>query len=254
MHSDRVQAADRRLRREDLQLSGEPSRARLGGGVDRRTALLALASFALARTASARVVPDDLELFDWTFDETHPFVHRAMVLAPKHLAAGEKAPVLVLFHGLGEAKEGHASGTFAWLDRYGVGSSYARLRHPPIASVEKRRDLTDERATALNADLAARPFGGLVLVCPFTPNVWSFKSTETALDALGAFVTGPLLQRVSREVSTAGAARVGVDGCSLGGFVALEVFSRHPARFATAGAKSTNRSCVWRPLVPSRPR
>lgn len=205
--------------------------------VGRRGALAALGAFALSAKALAlaRVVPDELALFDWTFDETHPFVHRAMVLAPKRLAAGEKAPVLVLFHGLGEAKEGHASGTFAWLDRYGLGSSYARLRAPPLASVEKRHDLTPDRASALTAELGGHPFEGLVLVCPFTPNVWSFKSPETALDALTTFVTGALLDRIAREVTASDPTRVGVDGCSLGGFVALEVFARRPDRFATAG-------------------
>lgn len=203
--------------------------------IGRRTAIAALGSVALARPAVARVVPEELALFDWTFDEAHPFVHRAMVLAPKHLAEGEKAPVLVLFHGLGEAKQGHAAGTFAWLDRYGLGSSYARLRKPPVASVEQRHDLESDRATAINAELAARPFAGLVLVCPFTPNVWSFRSSDDALDALTSFVTGALLERVTREIPLANTARVGVDGCSLGGFVALETFARRPDRFATVG-------------------
>jgi pimeloyl-ACP methyl ester carboxylesterase len=203
--------------------------------------LAALAGSTLAR---ARTVPSDLALHDFAFDRTWPFVHRAMVLAPTHLPADTKVPVLVLLHGLGEAKEGHASGTFAWLDRYGAGSSYARLRSPPLASVEKRKDLTDDRATTLNAELAARPFGGLVLVCPFTPNVWSFKSTEMALDKLTEFITGDLMSRVGREIAVADTTRVGLDGCSLGGFVALEVFARKAERFATVG--------VVQPAISSR--
>lgn len=215
-----------------------------GHALGRRSAIASLAALATSGVARARTVPDDLVLHDFEFDTKWPFVHRAMVLAPTHVPEGAKVPVLVLLHGLGEAKEGHASGTFAWLDRYGVGSSYARLRKPPLASVNKRHDLTDERAATLNDALAALPFGGMVLVCPFTPNVWSFKSTELALEKLTEFITGPLLDRVAREIPVANTGRVGLDGCSLGGFVSLEVFARKPDRFATVG--------VVQPAISSR--
>lgn len=208
--------------------------------LSRRLALGALLGAALGpRRARAehQQPPADLKLFDWRFPGDKPFVKRAVVLAPTHLAADEKAPTLVLFHGLGEAKEGHESGAYAWLDRYGVASSYARLRRPPVASTSRRKDLTDARAAELSAALKQKPFGGLVLVCPFTPNVWSYKSTPAALDALAEFVAGDLLDKVAREIPSADTspARTGVDGCSLGGFVSAEIFVRKPARFGTFG-------------------
>lgn len=190
---------------------------------------------ASSRAHASRTPPDDLSVADWTFEKTHPFVHRSLVLTPTHLAKDEKVPVLVLLHGLGEAKEGPESGVFAWLDRYGLGSTYARLRHPPVASIHKRADLTKARAAQINAELADRPFRGMVLVCPFTPNVWSFKSRDGALDALHAFVTGPLLEKVAKEIPQADTARVGLDGCSLGGYVALELLSRDRERWASFG-------------------
>jgi enterochelin esterase-like enzyme len=206
---------------------------------------LLAAPAALAGKAE-RVPPDDLRLFDWTFEKRHPFVRRAVVLAPTHLAAGEKAPCLVLFHGFGEAKAGHEVGSYAWLERYGLGSSYRRLRHPPVASVSRQKYLSEARAAQLNAELEKRPFGGMVLVCPFTPNVWSFRSTPDALDALADFVAGELLDRVAAEIPFADTspARTSVDGCSLGGFVSLEVFLRKPARFGALG--------VVQPAISSR--
>lgn len=157
------------------------------------------------------------------------------MLAPTHLAAGQKAPCLVLFHGLGEAKEGHESGAYAWLDRYGAASCYARLRRPPLASIHKRKDLTDARATELNEELKKNPFGGLVLVCPFTPNVWSFRDTPGTLNALADFVVGDLMTRVGKEIPEADTTKVGLDGCSLGGFVSLEVFGRKSSSFSSFG-------------------
>ncbi len=201
----------------------------------RRAALgLPLALLALPARAS-RTPPKDLRLVDWTFDERRPFVHRALVLTPTHLPEGERAPVLVLLHGLGEAKEGPESGVFAWLDRYGLGGAYTRLRSPPVASISKRKDLTDARAKELNAELDARPFGGMVVVCPFTPNVWSYKDIGATLDALGAFVVGPLLDRVKAEIPEADTTRVGLDGCSLGGYVALELLARERERWTSFG-------------------
>ena len=200
------------------------------------TAAIAACGPSIAR--ASRVPPPDLALSDWTFEKRSPFVHRSIVLAPTHLPAGTRVPVLVLLHGLGEAKEGPESGVYAWLDRYGLGGAYARLRKPPLASILKRKDLTDERAATLNAELAARAFGGMVLVCPFTPNVWSFKSTPGALDALTDFTFGALLDRVARDVPEADMTRIGLDGCSLGGFVGLELLARagkKDARLVTFG-------------------
>ena len=195
----------------------------------------AAATLAVGSAHASRVPPSDLRILDWTFDDAWPFTRRALVAVPTHLGEGRRAPVLVLLHGLGEAKQGPESGVFAWLDRYGMGSSYARLRQPPLASTHKRRDLTDARAKELTEELARRPLGGLVLVCPFTPNVWSFKSTELALDHFASFIRGPLLDRVAKEVPEADPSRIGLDGCSLGGFVALEVAKRRPDGWGSLG-------------------
>ncbi len=195
----------------------------------------AAASLVARRSAASRVPPPELRLLDWSFEEARPFKRRALVAVPTHLGEGRRAPVLLLLHGLGEAKQGPEAGVFAWLDRYGMGSSYARLRHPPLASTHKRRDLTDARAKELNDELARRPFEGLVLVCPFTPNVWSYKNTEQTLDHYADFLRGPLLERVAREVPEADTSRLGLDGCSLGGFVALEVARRRPDGWGSLG-------------------
>ncbi|MCC6645320.1 MAG: hypothetical protein IT374_07110 [Polyangiaceae bacterium] len=205
-------------------------------GVDRRAFVVGAAvALASARAGASRTPPPDLRLLDWSFEDAPPFKRRALVAVPTHLSPGERAPVLVLLHGLGEAKQGPEAGVFAWLDRYGMGSSYARLRHPPLASTHKRKDLSDARARELSELLSRRPLGGLVLVCPFTPNVWSYKSTDGALDHYAAFVRGPLLERVAKEIPEADPARVGLDGCSLGGFVALEVARRRPDGWRSLG-------------------
>ena len=186
--------------------------------------------------ATPVVRPAGLQILDWSFRTRDKVPCRSLVLVPDHLDRTKKHPVLVLFHGLGEAKEGPLSGVYAWLDPYGLGSCYERLRNPPVAGVEKRPDLRPERAAEINRQLNDQPFRGMIMVCPFTPNVWTMP-VNPALDTLTSFVVDELLPAVNEHVEFADttADSVGVDGCSLGAFVSLEVFRRRPERFGSVG-------------------
>jgi len=160
---------------------------------------------------------------------------RARVLSPVGLPASARAPVLLLLHGLGETAS-EALGLLAWSDRYGLESAWRRLSQPPVGRTLKQvHYLTDAHAEELNAALQAHPFEPPVVVCPVTPNPRAHSSASVALDAYGRWLTETLLPAVKTAVPGADVGRVGLDGCSLGGYVALEVFLRHPARFATLG-------------------
>jgi enterochelin esterase-like enzyme len=211
-----------------------PHHRRLG----RRRALATLAgTFFGPGLARATEPPPGLRLFDWTWPSLGGLVRRAVVLAPTHVGPGERVGTLVAVHGLGEARQGARAGAYAWLERYGLGEAYARLRRPPVGSVQLRHDLTAERAAAINAELSGRPFAGLVLACPAIPDVWATGNVPATLDALAEFFAGPLLERVRREVPEArrGEGSAGLDGCSLGGFVALEVARRRPDAWGAVG-------------------
>jgi predicted esterase len=143
--------------------------------------------------------------------------------------------VLVLLHGLGETAS-EALGLLAWSDRYGLESAWQRLSRPPLArTLKQARYLTDPHAEALNASLQAHPFEPPVVVCPVTPNPRAHPSAATTLDVYGHWLTETLLPAVKAAVPGADLDRVGLDGCSLGGYVALEVFLRHPGHFSTLG-------------------
>jgi hypothetical protein len=176
------------------------------------------------------------DVLDWKLEGSRDLARRATVLVPRDLPAGARVPLLVLLHGLGETKSEDA-GVRAWIDRYGLLTSHARLSHPPIAPETKRGDLTSERARAINDDLAGRPYDGkLVLACPFTPNVWQKADPRQALDRYAAWVADVLIPEVrSRTPADGSPARTGIDGCSLGGFIGLEVFLRRPEQFAAWG-------------------
>jgi hypothetical protein len=185
--------------------------------------------------ADAPSAPQDLDVRDLSAPDGHGFSGRFTLATPKHLRKDERVPLVVLLHGLGETGDERA-GAFAWLERYGLGSADDRLRRPPIARTTSLPYWTSAHLAEVNAALAAEPFRGLAFACPYTPNVAKAKSPEAALDRYAAWITDTLVPRV-RAIAPVfpDAARTSIDGCSLGGYVGLEVFLRRPEAFAAWG-------------------
>ena len=196
---------------------------------------------------------DGLDVVDMKLEGARDLARRATVLVPRDLPAGMRVPVLVLLHGLGETTS-EAAGVRAWIDRYGLLSCRRRLQRPPVAPESGRGDLTAERARAINDELGGRPFDGkMVLVCPFTPNVWRASDPRLALDRYADWIAEVLLPEVRAKCpADASPARTGIDGCSLGGFIGLEVFLRKPQLFAAWGGVQSALGEAAAPSVASR--
>lgn len=162
------------------------------------------------------------------------WARRALVGFPRDSAEGRPRPGLLLFHGRGEASS-EAVAIAAWRERYGLESSDARLRRPPIVlSDAERRFILAEQLDTIHARLAEKPFAGLCVICPVTPNPHRARDPERVLQRYSEWIEHTLLPAVS-EAAPLDAARVGVDGCSMGGYVAAEVFARKPHLFRSFG-------------------
>ncbi len=160
---------------------------------------------------------------------------RFLLCVPKHLKAGDKVPLVVLLHGLGETGD-ERTGIYAWVQRYGLATAYERLRKTPIARVSKRKDWTDARLAEVNASLTQKAFSGLCLVCPFTPNVHKLPNPTASLDSYASWIVDTVIPRARKDAPVhTDAARTAIDGCSLGGYMALEVFARKPDAFGAFG-------------------
>jgi enterochelin esterase-like enzyme len=161
---------------------------------------------------------------------------RFTLLTPKHVG-DEKVPLLVLLHGLGETHD-QRIGARAWLDRYGLGTAYDRLREPPIEPLyEKSRYWKKKRLKEVNELLADQPFRGLALACPYTPNVYkSPLGRKAVLDKYADWITDVVIPRARKEANVLETTRhTYLDGCSLGGYVGIEVFLRKPQHFGAWG-------------------
>jgi hypothetical protein len=160
---------------------------------------------------------------------------RCLLLVPSAPEATRR--VVVLFHGLAETSS-ESIGIRAWADRYGLVAAASRLQNPPVTrTMTMPVLLTDARLAELNRSLAAEPYGGVAVACPYTPNVFRQPSTPLSLDRYSAWIVDGLLPEIRKTLPLPdGPSAVGVDGVSLGGYVSLEVFLRRPEAFGAVGA------------------
>jgi hypothetical protein len=180
--------------------------------------------------------PPDFTVLDLTGGGDKRIADRFTLFVPNHLGKDERVPLLVLLHGLGETWD-PAIGVYAWVERYGLGTAYARLRRPPVGRAWRSGNLfPDERIAQVNAALAAQPFRGMAVACPFTPNVQKLPDPEAALDKYTAWIADVVIPRARKEAPVIpDAAHTAIDGVSLGGYVGIEVFLRRPDAFAAWG-------------------
>ena len=172
----------------------------------------------------------------WDYPETELGPMRVVVLIPER-SAGERFPVLIAMHGRGEALKGPEAGARGWVDDYWLPTSIERLHRPPL-TLEDFRGFADEaRLARLNASLLQRPYRGLIVVCPYTPDSLPADEPIDRALPLSRFVVDTVLPRAYHETPAIGTPETtGVDGVSLGGRAALGIGLLRPRAFAAVGA------------------
>ncbi len=156
---------------------------------------------------------------------------RFTTVAPR---AAEPLPILVALHGLGETRSPEA-GARGWLDRYALDHALVRLARAPLEPLEPadyRGLVTPARLAAVRADLAAKPFRGMVVVCPWVP---ADVGGAVPYASYASWLADAVLPRVRAETKTI-ADRVGIDGVSFGGIGAIRMGLARPDAFAAIGA------------------
>ena len=157
----------------------------------------------------------------------------AICLVPRW---GERFPLLIALHGQGEARKGMEAGANGWLHDYWLDRAMMRLRNPPLTRADFQGFVGPKRLAAINDSLVERPFRGVVVACPYTPDLLVEKTLDNA-GPFGDFVTGELLKRARAELPIDDApARTGLDGVSLGGRVSLLVGFAHATSFGAVGS------------------
>ena len=195
------------------------------------------ASASPSAPASARELPAGELTWSWASTPVGPM--QVVVSLPAR-RENERFPVLITMHGRGEAFKGPAKGARGWIDDYWMTRAIDRLRRPPLRASDLL-DLGDaDRIARMNESLGKRPYRGLVVVCPYTPDILAGDRPFTAAQPLSKFLVDELLPRVKRETPAIGtAATTGIDGVSLGGRASLLVGLERPSAFgAVAGLQA----------------
>jgi len=159
---------------------------------------------------------------------------RAVVVVPTWGTSETRFPVVVALHGRGEAQKAPADGAMGWPRDYAMIRAIDHLRSPPLHETAYEGFVDKARMAEQNASLAARPFGGVIVACPWLPDV---KPAPTGdITALGRYVLDVLLPRVRRDTPALPSAEAtGIDGVSLGGILALRIGLTSPEAFGAVG-------------------
>jgi pimeloyl-ACP methyl ester carboxylesterase len=121
-----------------------------------------------------------------------------------------------------------------WPRDYALLRAIDRVRAPPLTALDYGGFVVPERMRDANSTLATHPFGGMIVVCPWLPDVRPPSSGD--ISGYARFVTDVLLPRVRRETpSLSSREATGIDGVSLGGAVALRIGLQSPDIFGAVG-------------------
>ena len=181
-----------------------------------------------ASAAPGRVPADERT---WKFPESGVGRMNVVVVVPEH-AEGERLPVLIALHGRGETLKGPERGARGWVDDYALGRAAERLAHPPLTPADFENFIEPARLKVLNGALAAEPYRGLIVACPYLPDVLSNDNPFGGAPPLARFLVDVLLPRLYAETPALGTpASTGIDGVSLGGRAALTVGLLRPEAF-----------------------
>jgi iron(III)-salmochelin esterase len=163
--------------------------------------------------------------------------HEVAVTYPRrasHDSGEQRFPVLIALHGRGEARKSPKDGAMGWFRDYELLRALTRIEAPPLNHADFRGFVDPARLAHINGELAAKPYGGLIVVCPYLPDIDMQKPAQAS--AYGRYLVNTLLPEIhARTPSLKGAASLAIDGVSLGGATALQVGFEHPNVFGSVG-------------------
>jgi enterochelin esterase-like enzyme len=181
------------------------------------------------------VSPGDERNFSYP---TSPVGPMYVVTAVPFTQGGAKYPVLIALHGRGESFKGPERGARGFIDDYGLLRASGRLRSPPLDARDFHGFVELARLRRINESLSTTPYEGLIVACPYTPDLLAGDRSLDAARPFTSFLVDELLPRIRRELPVnAAATATGIDGVSLGGRVALLVAFERPEAFGAVGAE-----------------
>src|SRR5580704_14517293 len=142
------------------------------------TAFACSRSEGLAGGSPPAPVSPNVKVVQWDLGPQPWGPGRAAMLVPTWGSADDRFPVVLALHGRGEAVKSPVEGALGWPRDYALVRAYDRMRAPPLRDADYEGLAEPARMAETNAALAKRPFGGLVVVCPWLPDVHSASTAD----------------------------------------------------------------------------
>lgn len=148
--------------------------------------------------------------------------------------ADHRLPLVVALHGAAEARRGPQRGALGWNVDYRLPDAFAALLRGRLARADYRGLVTNAHLRYVNEMLRVRPFRGVCVVTPYTPDLLDQQPGSDSLRRWSDWVAGPFLQQVRAQHPFVAQTRAGtaIAGVSLGGMLALDAGLAHPQAFA----------------------
>ncbi len=177
---------------------------------------------------------------------TLPGDGRAVSIVPAWAKPDEKLPLLFALHGRGEANKGPALGVMGWPKDYALLRAIERVCAPPLTTTDFEGMVDAKRLVAHNEALAKEPFAGIVIVCPYSPDVDLRKPAQ--IREYESYFMKTVLPRAKKELPVLGTpSSIGIDGVSLGGALSLRIGLGNADAF---GAVGTLQAAIGEDQVP----
>lgn len=142
-------------------------------------------------------------------------------------------PLVIAFGGAGECARPPRQGALAWLGYYKMDDAVVALTKNHLESNDFRGLVTPERLIEFNNSLKERPYSGVIVACPYSPIITTFRDFEdTGYEQYIVQELVPLLKKRYRVAE----GPVGVDGVSMGGARAMLYGLKYPEMFSAIGA------------------
>lgn len=177
----------------------------------------------------------EIEIQEVDFEAGPAGPQKAVVIVPRWGAPTDKYPLLVALHGRGESNHGLGIGAWGWVHDYWLDRAILKLRKPPLDQASLLGLTNEAQLKRLNEAIAAKPFRGLVVACPYTPDILGNSDLATS-EPFAAFVEQQLIPKMRSSYPVeATRAATGIDGVSLGGRMALLAGCSRPKLFGAIG-------------------
>lgn len=181
----------------------------------------------------------DTRVEEWELADQTQATTRVAVLSPKEAALGadasaRKYPVLIALHGRGEALKKPADGALGWAKDYDLLRALGRIKQPPLTDADFQGFSDPSRLRKMNEGLASRPYGGMIVVCPYLPDL--DLRQEAGMQLYGEYLVNLVLPLVRARLPASSSPKAtGIDGVSLGGAVGLFVGLTFAESFGSVG-------------------